>query len=77
MGKKAYITYRCSLCGHVTIADNPSDIPRATAPEFIGKVIRNQQMMGNPELYKAPFYAIHNCIDGNCGLLQFAGIAYM
>lgn len=75
---KAYLAYRCGLCGDLIVSDTPSDIPLKAAPSFCASVIRNQQMAGNPYLYQAPGQMVHHCADGHsCGIAQFAGVKYI
>ena len=72
--KRSYIAYRCQLCGEVIVEDRSSVITSENATSFCSQVIKNQQMWGNPYLYKAPMYMVHHCSDDSCGIAQFVGV---
>lgn len=65
--------YKCPMCLQRITAGNPVELEESMIPELLGKVIRNQQMMGNPYLYQAPMYLPHKCENGDGGLAQFCG----
>lgn len=68
--------YQCQLCGtRFHIADKPFELNRDEGPELVAKIIRNQQMLGNPYLYEAPMNLPHDCPDGGIGIAQLAGFS--
>ena len=70
---KYRLVYRCNLCGELTICGEGHPVPHEMLADLVGKVVRNQAMIGNPYLYNAPMHMIHYCRDGSVGLATFAG----
>lgn len=72
--KKYRPVYKCLLCGQMISHKKESiEIPYDKLPELLGRVVRNQQFIGNPYLYEAPMQIPHKCDDGSAGFAQFAG----
>jgi len=65
--------YKCQICNTLVQYGEGKEIPYAELPTLLGKVIQNQQFIGNQYLYQAPMYTVHQCKDNNCGLAYFAG----
>ena len=70
---KYRVIYKCPMCLKRFTVGNSVDLEENMVPELLGKIVRNQQMMGNPYLYKAPMYVPHKCENGDGGLAQLAG----
>lgn len=68
------IYYKCQLCGRYCYLGDPFRISKKAAGDLLIEVIKNQQFMGNPYLYKAPMQVKHDCPDGSVGLAYFAGV---
>ena len=65
--------YRCPMCLKKFTVGNPVELEENQVPELLCKIVRNQQMMGNPYLYQAPMHIPHRCENGDGGLAQLAG----
>lgn len=73
---KFFATYKCPMCDVMfTVSDKPFEMNRDQGPELVGKIIANQQMLGNPYLYQAPMYIPHDCANGCVGIAQLSGFA--
>lgn len=70
---KYYAAYKCQLCGAVLQYGDAHEVPYNGLPDLLGKVIKNQQFVGNPYLHEAPMQLPHQCKDGSCGMAYFIG----
>ena len=69
-----YAIYKCHMCGkEFRIADSPFKANEGDFPEIIGKIIRNQQFIGNSILYRSPMKLPHLCGNGDAGIADLIG----
>lgn len=70
---KYWAVYKCPLCGKLSRLGDSVELPYNKLSEILASVIKNQQFIGHPLLYRAPLYIPCKCDNGNAGLAQFAG----
>lgn len=70
---KYWAVYKCPLCGKLSRLGDSVELPYDKLPEILASVIKNQQFLGHPLLYRAPLHIPCKCDNGNAGLAQFAG----